>query len=220
MSWHSLSDFELIKAEVALCEGALYVGASHADMYYQMSYGTKSTGERKERVEAILTAMFFNSPDVFLPGEYTIEYRESELLLVGLTSTDYGWHNGYDQDTVESAHHEMCSCFKEELLALGLSEEEINTAIASEAIYITASFGPDDKGSMTAEGALEVMLDTVEASFEINDANSHYVTNPLWELCQGWNTTSFEGGIEGTHISSLVEYSEQVENLKDWLSGE
>ena len=162
MSWTSLSDFELIKAEVALCEGALYVGASHADMYYQMSFGTKSTGERKERVEAILTAMFFNSPDVFLPGDYTIEYRESELLLVGLTSTDYGWHNGYDQDTVESAHHEMCSCFKEELLALGLSEEEINTAIASEAIYITASFGPDDKGSMTAEGALEVMLDTVD----------------------------------------------------------
>ena len=220
MSWTSLSDFELIKAEVALCEGALYVGASHADMYYQMSFGAKSTGERKERVEAILTAMFFNSPDVFLPGDYTIEYRESELLLVGLTSTDYGWHNGYDQDTVESAHHEMCSCFKEELLALGLSEEEINTAIASEAIYITASFGPDDKGSMTAEGSLEVMLDSVQTRFEINDANSHYVTNPLWELCQGWNTTSFEGGIEGTHISSLVEYTEQVENLKDWLSEE
>ena len=90
MSWNSLSDFELIKAEVALCEGALHVGASHADMYYQMSFGTKSIGERKERVEAILTAMFFNSPDVFLPGDYTIEYRESELLLVGLTSTDYG----------------------------------------------------------------------------------------------------------------------------------
>ena len=30
MSWTSLSDFELIKAEVALCEGALHVGASHA----------------------------------------------------------------------------------------------------------------------------------------------------------------------------------------------
>ena len=203
-----------------MCEGALHLGASHADMYYQMSFGTKSTGERKERVEAVITAMFFNSPDVFLPGDYTIEYRESELLLIGLTSTDYGWHNGYDQDTVESVYHEMCSCFKEELLALGLSEVEINTAIASEAICITASFGPDDKGSMTAEGALEVMLDTVEARFEINDANSHYVTNPLWELCQGWNTSYFEGGIEGTYISSLVEYTEQVENLKDWLSEE
>ena len=114
MSWTSLSDFELIKAEVALCEGALYIGASHADMYYQMSFGTKSTGERKERVEAILTAMFFNSPDVFLPGDYTIEYRESELLLVGLTLTDYGWHNG--SRYYWEAHHEMCSCFKEELL--------------------------------------------------------------------------------------------------------
>ena len=220
MSWTSLSDYELIKAEVVLCEGALHVGASHADMYYQMTYGTKSTGERKERVEAIITAMFFNNSDVFLPGEYTIEYRASELLLVGFTSTDYGWHNGYDQEALESAHHEMCSCFNEELLALGLTETQINTGIASEAICINASFGPDENGSMTAEGALEVMLDEVEAKIEINDANSHYVTNPLWELCQGWNTSYFEGGIEGTYISSLVEYTEQVENLKDWLSEE
>ena len=47
--------------------------------------------------------MFFNNSDVFLPGEYTIEYRASELLLVGFTSTDYGWHNGYDQEALESA---------------------------------------------------------------------------------------------------------------------
>ena len=27
---------------MALCEGALYVGAPHADMYYQMSFGTRA----------------------------------------------------------------------------------------------------------------------------------------------------------------------------------
>ena len=39
-------------------------------------------------------------------------------------------------------------------------------------------------------------------------------------IVPGMEYYHFEGGIEGTHISSLVEYTEQVENLKDWLSEE
>ena len=214
-----LTDFELIKAEIELCDGAMYVSASMADMYYQMSFGTMSKGEKQERIESIITSIFFDDPETFLPGEYTLQFKDGDILLVGTSETDFGWHSGYDADTVEDIHRDICLSFEDEMLALGLTKEEINQGIATEAIMASASFGADAKGELTAEGSVSVIMDTVDASFEINDANSHYVTNPLWELCQGFGTSYFEGGIEGTSISSFVELKKEEQILTDYISG-
>lgn len=213
-----ISDFDLIKAEIDLCEGAMHLGASMADMNYQMSFGTISTGKRGERIEEILTSIFFDDPENFLPGDYTIQYKDGNILLVGTSETDFGWHSGYDAETVEDIHRDICLSFKDEMLALGLTEEEINQGISTEDIMAIASFGADAKGGLTAEGSVSVMTGSVEAAFEINDANSHYVTNPLWELCQGFGTSYFEGSMEGTSILSFVEVKKEEQILTDYLS--
>ena len=213
-----ISDFDLIKAEIDLCEGAMHLDASMADMNYQMSFGTISKGNRGERIEEILTSIFFDDPETFLPGDYTIQYKDGNILLVGISETDFGWHSGYEADTVEDIHRDICLSFQDEMLALGLTEEEINQGIATESIMATASFGADAKGDLTAEGSVSVMTGSVEAAFEINDANSHYVTNPLWELCQGLGTSYFEGSIEGTSILSFVEVKEEEQILTDYIS--